>query len=216
MAETYDHDRPIGARYRDPLDIVWIATARRLGMTVRRSPHVYATHDGQGTLTLSTPDGFDPDDTVAQMVLHEVCHWIVNGRETFALPDWGFPLDWEEDWRELSCQRLQAALADRYGLRRVLASTGSYREYYDRLGADPFEPLDASEEEAQICAAAREAWARSGEEPWASVLDAALRATADLASVVRPFLGDFAPDDPDDHLPTLWAGAEGDAPGRPR
>lgn len=208
MAETYDHDRPIEARYRDPLDVIWLATARRLGFTVRRSPHVYATHDGRGTLTLTTPDGFDPDDTVAQMVLHEVCHWIVNGRETFHVPDWGFALDWDEDWRELSCQRLQAALADRHGLRRVLASTGSYRDYYDRLGPDPFAPLDDSEEEAVICAAAREAWARAAEAPWAEVLDAALSATAGLARTVRPFLDDFASDEADDALPPLWARAD--------
>lgn len=214
MAETYVEDRPILARYRDPLDVIWLATARRLGMTVRRSPHVYATHDGQGTLTLSTPDGFDPDDTIAQMVFHEVCHWIVNGRETFHVPDWGFPLDWEEDWRELSCQRLQAALADTCGLRGVLASTGSYREYYDRLGADPFAPLDDSEEEARICSSAREAWARSSEEPWGTVLREALQATARLAATVRPFLDDFASDEPDDALPPLWSAADVPEPRR--
>lgn len=206
MAETYDYDRAIAARYRDPLDVIWLATARRLGFTVRRSPHVYATHDGQGLLTLSTPDGFDPDDTVAQMVLHEVCHWIVNGRETFHVPDWGFELDWEEDWRELACQRLQAALADRFGLRQQLASTGTYRPYYDRLGPDPFAPLEDSELERQICEAARVAWDRAQGEPWHAPLTEALAATRRLRDAVEPFLGDYASDQPDDALPLWWGG----------
>lgn len=205
MAETYAYDRPIPARYLDPLEVVWLATARRLGLTVRRSPAVYASSDGHGLLTLTTPEGFDPDDTVAQMVLHEVCHWVVNGLETVHEPDWGFPLDWEEDWRELACQRLQAALADRHGLRRVLASTGTYRPYYDRLGEDPFAPLDDGAAEARICAEARAAHARALGDPWRAPLDAALAATARLRDVLTPFLDHYQSDRPDDALPSLWS-----------
>jgi hypothetical protein len=204
MATTYVSERVIPARYRDPLDVVWLTTARRLGLTVRRQPEVYACTDGRGQLTLSTPDGFDPDDTVAQMVLHEVCHWVVNGVETFHQPDWGFELDWQEDWRELACQRLQAALADRAGLRAALASTGTYRPYYDRLAEDPFAPLDDSAEEARVCAEARAAYARALGEPWGAPLDAALQATARLRQAIVPFLADYAPDHPDDGLPSWW------------
>jgi hypothetical protein len=204
MADTYAYDRPIPGRYLDPVDLVWLATARRLGLTVRRAAEVYACTDGHGTLTMSVRSELDPDDSVAQMVFHEVCHWLVNGRETFHEQDWGFPLDWDEDWRELACQRVQCALADQHGLRRLLASTGSYRPYYDRLG-DPMTPLDDSEAEQRIVAAARVGLARAAEAPWVGVLDAALVATGAIARLVRPFLGAYATDLADDHLPSIWA-----------
>ena len=54
--------RTVTARYTDPLEVVWVETARRLGMRLVRSGEVYASWDGAGTLTLSTPDAFDADD----------------------------------------------------------------------------------------------------------------------------------------------------------
>ena len=205
MAETYDFERPIETRYRDPLDLIWLATARRLGLTVRRSPDVYATSDGKGNLTLSDPSGFDPDDTVAQMILHEVCHWIINGEETFHEPDWGFDLDWEVDWREYACQRLQAALADIGGARKALATTGTYRPYYDRLGTDPLAPLDDSDEERHICEQTRLAVARARHAPWGQPLLDALHATRTLKQTVQPFLSDYASDEDVEALPSWWA-----------
>jgi len=204
MAETYDFDRPIETCYRDPLDVVWLTTARRLGFRVHRSPDVYATSDGQGNLTLSDAAGFDPDDTVAQMILHEVCHWIINGEETFHQPDWGFDLDWQVDWREYACQRLQAALADLGGARKSLATTGTYRPYYDRLGPDPLAPLDDSEEERHICEQTRLALERSRGAPWGEPLLDALRATRRLKEAVAPFVEAKA--DPDgEELMSWWA-----------
>lgn len=205
MAETYDFERPIVTRYRDPLDLIWLATARRLGLTVRRSPDVYATSDGQGKLTLSDPAGFDPDDTVAQMILHEVCHWIINGEETVHQQDWGFDLDWEVDWREYACQRLQAALADLGEARKALATTGTYRPYYDRLGDDPLAPLDASDEERHICEQTKHALARARKAPWGEPLLDALRATRDVKRLVQPFLSDYATDVEGDTLASWWA-----------
>jgi thioredoxin-like negative regulator of GroEL len=203
MAETYEPERPIRAHYADPLDVVWLAFARRMGLTVRRSPDVYATHDGRGALTLSDRSGFDPDDTVAQMVFHEVCHWIVNGVETFAEPDWGFELDWTVDWREYTCQRLQAALAKEHGLARLLASTGTYRAYYDAVLADPLAPLDDSADEAQAVDQTHLALARAAQEPWAPHLERALRATAALQAALADHLDDYAPDH-DTALPLIW------------
>lgn len=205
MAETYEGDRLIRARYRDPLDVIWLATARRLSLRIQRSGEVYASTDGKGLLTLSDVTGFDPDDTLAQMVLHEVCHWVINGEDSFHRPDWGFELDWEVDWREYATQRLQAAWADRHGLRAFFGSTGTYRIYYDRLGDDPMAPLDASEEEAHICAQARAAFVQAQQPPWGPALDAALGATAQLEGVLRPFMPDYASDEEGDTLPCLWA-----------
>lgn len=204
MAETYDYDRPIETHYTDPVEVIWLTLAKHLGMTVRRSPHVYATHDGKGLLTLSDRAGFDPDDTVAQMVFHEVCHWIVNGEDTFHEPDWGFELDWEVDWREYTCQRLQAELAKRHGLERLLASTGTYRPYYDAVLAEPLTPRDDGQEEAYIVEQTHASLARAARSPWAPHLEEALTATAAIQAILKPFLGDYAADHPTD-LPLIWA-----------
>ncbi len=203
MADSYVEDRPVTARYLDPLELVWLATARRLGLTVRRDPDVFAATDGRGLLRLSTREHLDADDSVAQMVFHEICHWIVNGREAVNQPDWGFELDWEEDGREYATQRLQAALADRHGLRSFFSSTGSYRGYFDRLGDDALAPLDGSPEEARVAGLAREALARADEAPWSEPLGDALTSTAAMHALVSPFLAHYATDD-DDPLPSLW------------
>ena len=52
----------------------------------------------------------DPDDTLCQMVFHEICHWITNGVETYYERDWGFEVGAELDHREHACQRLQATI----------------------------------------------------------------------------------------------------------
>ena len=54
--------------YIDPVDQVWLSLAGQLGMTVVRSDAVFASWDGRSTLTISTPEGFDPDDSLAQMI----------------------------------------------------------------------------------------------------------------------------------------------------
>ena len=73
----------------DPLDVVWLATARRLGLRVGRSSDCYAATDGTGALALGSADTLDADDCLAQMVLHEICHWLVQGPGAIAEPDWG-------------------------------------------------------------------------------------------------------------------------------
>jgi hypothetical protein len=181
-------------RYLDPVELVWLATARRLGLVVRRRPDVFASTDGRGTLLLGTRETLDPDDHLAQMVLHEIGHWIVNGAGAEGEIDWGFPPMEGLDWREWPTLRLQAWLAERHGLRTLLAPTTDARAYWDRLG-DPLVPLDDSPEEARIVARTREAVAASGRAPFQPALDEALAATARLAGIVRP----FAP------AGTLWA-----------
>ena len=65
--------------YQDPLDALWLATARQLGLAVRRSTDVYASTDGQGVMTLGSHETLDSDDCLAQMIFHECCHWLVEG-----------------------------------------------------------------------------------------------------------------------------------------
>lgn len=192
-------ERPIPAQYRDPVDLVWIRAAARMGLLVRESDQVYASTDGAGTLTLAAPAGRDPDDCLAQMVFHEICHWITNGRHTLDLPDWGFALDGDFDWREHSCLRLQAWLASHHGLGQVLAPTTLFRPYYDALGADPMGPVAGDwPHEDQVLALAHAARDRSGEAPWAQPLQDALVTTARIRDLVLPHLPDPHP------LPSLW------------
>ena len=165
------------------LTILAVATAARLGMRVERSGEVYASWDGRGTLTLSESAHFDPDDSLAQLILHEICHALVEGPERWPVPDWGLDNLADADWlREHACQRLQAALADTLGLRGFFGSTTDYRAYYDALPAEPLAPGDDG-----AIALATEGWRRSQEAPWCEPLREALAATAAIVQIVRPF-----------------------------
>jgi hypothetical protein len=199
------YQRPIRSRYTDPLELVWMATARRLGIRIRRNPHVFSMTDGTGLLELGPRDSLDPDDTAAQMIFHELCHWVTNGLESFHERDWGFPLTDELDWREFGCLRMQAGLADRYGLRRILAPTGIFRQYYDRIPADVFEPLDDSPLEQFAVRTGSEALRRVDGDPWREPVHAALVATRTFRDSVHRFLPDYGTDLEDDALPSLWA-----------
>jgi len=200
-----EYVRPVRSRYRDPLDLVWLATARRLGLRVRRNPAIFSATDGQGLLELGPFHTLDADDTTAQMILHEFCHWITNGESTFHERDWGFDLDSELDWREHSCLRLQAGLCERYGLRGMLAPTSQFRDYYDRIPTDVLQPLDDSEREAKVCALAAVALERAAGTPWSGPMTEAFVATAQMRDALAPLLGDYATDLEDDALPSLWA-----------
>lgn len=177
------------AEPRDPLDVVWRATARELGLRVVRREDVYASYDGDGTLALGARPTLDPDDTLAQMVLHEVCHWIVNGHGARERIDWGFAPTDQLDWREYPTLRLQLALVEPFGLRDLLAPTTAARAYWDQL-VHPLEPLSppvAAIDEACVVARTQVAIARSRSAPWAVPLTRALRATAAIRSIVLPF-----------------------------
>lgn len=171
--------RVVRHRYFDPLDAVWLVAARRLGLTVVRSPDVYASSDGRGTLTIGTPETLDADDCLAQMVFHEMCHSLVQGPGSFSLPDFGLDNESDRDVRrEHACLRAQAQLAGEYGLRALLAPTTDFRAFYDAL---PGDPLAATHEGDPSVALAREALARADTPPWAPHLRRALDATARIA-----------------------------------
>ena len=80
-------NRAVTHGYIDPLDQVWIETARRIGLRVRRAGDVYASTGGDATLTICTRDGMDADDCLAQMIFHEICHSLVEGDEAFFARD---------------------------------------------------------------------------------------------------------------------------------
>lgn len=177
--------RTVDARYDDPVDRVWLACVERLGWRVVFSPDCYASWDGRGTLTVGTRDTWDADDSLAQLLFHEICHALVQGPGRRRRPDWGLDNATETSsaLEEHACHRLQAAWLDRYGLRGVLAVTTSWRPYWDALGDDPLAP---SEDPA--VAVARAAWPEALRGAWSVPVAEALEATAVIAEALRPWV----------------------------
>lgn len=176
--------RPVFHQYQDPANLVWLEAAARLGISVRRSDEAYASWDGEGTLTLATDAQLDADDCLAQMLFHEICHLLVAGEEARHRPDWGLDNTSPRDLvHEYATNRLQAALAQGYGLRDFMAVTTVWRRYYDALPADPL----AAGDDAAI-PLARAGLERARRSPYREVLHEALEATARLADTLRPWI----------------------------
>lgn len=199
-----EYERPVNTRYVDPLEVIWLATATRLGLTIRRNPEVFSMSDGTGMLWFSTREHLDEDDNLGQMLFHEVCHWVTNGIETFDQRDWGFPLYDGTCPKEHAALRLQAWWSARHGLRGWMGPTGWYRQYYEQIPADPLAPIDDTPWEAAVGTLARAA-VQTARHPrvWGPV-DAALAATAQLRALTQPFQQDYRPERSDDALPLHW------------
>lgn len=202
-ADPVTSARTVDTVYSDPADTIWIRAAEKLGWKVVRSAEVYASYDGAGTLTLSDASDFDPDDSLAQMIFHEICHALVAGPGAETRPDWGLSNTDDRDLTlEYACHRLQAALSGPYGLRSFMAVTTVWRPYWDALPADPLWELPESHPKYKRDPAieiARHAFHRAEREPFRSVISEALAATAAIARAVRP------------HAPagSLWARTQG-------
>jgi len=203
------YERPIRSRYVDPVEVIWLATSRRLALTIRRNPDIFSMTDGTGLMSFSTRPELDEDDCLAQMTLHELCHWVTNGIDTYHQRDWGFPL-WEKiDVREHGCVRMQCWLASRFGMREMFGPTGCFRQYYDALPDDPLQPLPATSEaeaawEAAACRIAVDAVQRVRQEPFWSLLSEAMQATAKVRGLLAGFTSDYASEHDDDALPLWW------------
>ena len=190
--------RSLTHRYEDPLDRIWIACAERIGLRVTRDPSAFATTDGRGTLAIATNDALDADDCLAQMILHELCHSLVQGPRSLLERDWGLDNESERDVsREHACLRVQALLLRPIGLRRVLAPTTDFRAFYDALPADPLEGDDAS------VPLARAAASRVTQAPWSPHLARALAATAAIAKAIHD--NDRDSDDDRGALRSIWS-----------
>lgn len=173
--------RTTSVTYQDPLDIIWIRTARLLRVEVERNADVFASWDGAGILRIGTTETLDADDSLAQMILHELCHLLVEGPDAMSRVDWGLENNNPQHRvREHACLRLQAALADTVGLREFFAATTVFRKYYDQLPKTPLE-----EDGDPAVALARAGWQRARSAPWADPLGQALRMTADIAQILR-------------------------------
>src|SRR5213078_2377635 len=175
--------RDVTHRYVDPLAQVWLEAARRIGLAVERSAEVYAATDGRGRLAIGDDATLDADDSLAQMIFHELCHSLVEGEPAFARPDWGMDNTGpDHDWREHACLRVQWLLAGRHGLRALLAPTTEFRAFWSQLGGDVL--ADRSDASVQ---AAITGVSRADRTPWAPALGDALAATAQIAQVAARF-----------------------------
>jgi hypothetical protein len=150
-----------------------------MGICIERSSEVNASWNGNGVLTIGTSETLDPDDSLAQMVLHEICHALCEGPESLGRADWGLEsFDRSKRIHEHACLRLQAALADQYGLRSFFAATTMFRSYYDQL---PESPLTGEGAEVTM---AQAAWDRANRGPWSAPLHSALQRTAKIAQAL--------------------------------
>jgi hypothetical protein len=157
---------------------VWLGTAREIGLRVIRTPDAYAATDGRGTLAIGTTETLDADDSLAQMIFHELCHSLVEGEDSFTKPDWGMDNTGpDHDWREHACLRVQWVLTGRHGLRVLFAPTTEFRTtFWDQLSGDVL--ADRTDRSVQ---AAIEALRRADKPPWGPHLGEALAATARIA-----------------------------------
>ena len=179
--------RAVEGVYRDPLELIWLGALERLGWRLVRSDQVFASWDGRDTLTLSSAEHMDADDSLAQLIFHELCHALIEGPEAWRSPDWGLE---NQDHRhlpnELACHRLQATLASRYGLRELLAVTTDWRPHYDALPHDPMAPCElAGELDAEAITLAQQGLRRAQEEPWRAALHEALTRTQRLKELCQ-------------------------------
>lgn len=189
--------RKVTHRYVDPLAQVWIGAARRIGLSVVRTPDAYAATDGRGTLAIGDDATLDADDSLAQMIFHELCHSLVEGERSFEVPDWGMDNTGpDHDWREHACLRVQWVLTGRHGLRVVFAPTTEFRAFWDRLSGDVL--ADRTDPSVQAAIAALR---RVDHPPWGPALSEALAASERIAREAAAFA---PPGDPS----SMWRAVE--------
>ena len=192
--------REVTRRYLDPLAQVWLDAARRIGLRVTRTPDTYASTDGRGTLAIAIDPDLDADDSLAQMIFHELCHSLVEGEASFAAPDWGMDNTGpDHDWREHACLRVQWVLTGRHGLRTLFAPTTDFRTFWDQLSGDVL--ADRTDPSVQSAIAGLR---RAEHPPWGPALGDALAATARIATEAARFAA--APRTPE--LAPLWTAIE--------
>jgi hypothetical protein len=169
------------------IEEIWRRAAAAIGFTLARTGDAYATSDGRGGIAIGASETLDADDALAQLVFHELCHAITEGEASLREPDWGLDNVPEHVGREHACLRVQARLADRFGLRTTMAPTTSYRDYYAALPADALQATGDGDRDAAARAAA--ACARFETSAWRAAIEEALAATAAAVSPDRHPLG---------------------------
>ncbi len=194
--------REVTYRYIDPLTQVWVGAARKIGLRVVRTPDAYAATDGRGVLAIGDDKTLDADDSLAQMIFHELCHSLVEGEESFQRADWGMDNTGpDHDWREHACLRVQYVLTGRHGLRALFAPTTEFRAFWDTLSGDVL--ADRTDRSTQAAIAALR---RVTHPPWSPALNDALIATSRIAMEAAKWSPEPG---------VLWAGVTSPPPSHP-
>lgn len=171
------------------VDALWIDLMATVGARVVRDRSCFVAYDGEGKLRLAPDADLDPDDSIAALLLHELCHLAVVGERAIHTVDWGLPyVDSGGDpgssglAEEYAALRMQYALAASVGLADALHPTTEHRRYYDALRdqqPSSEQQLDATFQPADALsirkAEAGMRWLR--EQPWCNQLVGALAAT---------------------------------------
>ena len=151
---------PAGVPLRPQLDVTrvrivraqdpaWLRLAEAAGWRVERGSAGYVWTDGRGTLGVAEDEGWDGDDTWAQLLLHEWCHFLTEGWRARWCADWGLDnLSDSDAWRERAALRLQAYVTARWGLEEVLAPTTDFWLDYQALREAPLEAVGRHPETA--------------------------------------------------------------------
>lgn len=140
------------------LDERWVELLSLFGGTIRRSSDAYVSWlADRRTLMVSPDEELDPDDTIAQIVLHEFCHYLVEGLQSDQSDDWGLDNMSEVHLaNEYAALRLQAAILALPSLRTFLNPTTDHRWFYNELGHDPLrDPVHAETDELSSTLALR-------------------------------------------------------------
>ena len=212
--------RRVITRYVDPIEVIWVECASSLGWRVIRSGEAFASWDGANTLTLGRGVDLDADDHLGQMILHEVCHALIEGPSGWGQTDWGLcNIDARHLDRELACHRLQAFWADQVSLRGLFAVTTDWRLYYDVLPSAALDPLstldlerwcqswsltlhDASALDLRAQELARIGLIRAQTVGWERALRRALRDTRSIAHLMSHYVSAAEPRD--ENHSSLW------------
>ena len=92
------------------LDSDWVEVISKFGFQIVRNADGWVTYDGRGTIAVVPNSELDSDDTLAQILLHELLHHFVEGPNSYNLPDWGLDNTSEQHVvREHANLHLQAA-----------------------------------------------------------------------------------------------------------
>ena len=170
---------PVQQALRDH-DHLWVAVAAEAGFAITRGDLGWVWYDGAGTIGVTPDGGFDPDDWLGQIVLHELCHHLVEGPASRDAADWGLDNTTpQHEAHEHAALRLQAAICERVGpdARRLCVATTDFRSYFEALPRAPLEATSPDDERA--CGLARRGLARFETVAWSTaVLGAMHRAVA--------------------------------------
>ncbi len=160
----------VGAvRATDPL---WVELLAQAGFRLARRSTSYVWYDGRGEVAIAPDEELDADDTLAQIILHEMIHLLVQGEEARTEPDWGLDNLTDSDAHlEEAALVMQRRLLTSWGLEAVLVPTTDFRAYYLAEAA--------TEARADRLEAAEAGWARWLVWPQREAAEAALRATCE-------------------------------------